>query len=292
VRPTESPLEAADAYFEGLGTGEPTGVDDSVFRAETLALTEGELATLQTNLASLSSEKSKLQLHLDAIRSLKASGNGGTDIVTCDARPAMPAVDAASGVDPLDQTQFGTIVDAHLEAAANALLCGAAQVITMQNMFANSTLNFGFAGGPGIAKGHHDPISHSWDAAGRTEFAKCQRWFYTRLAEKFLQVLDNPDPADPANTALSNTIVMVCSEVCDGANHNSNATSVWLDGQERPSYLPFLLIGGGGGVLKTGQVVTVDRVHGDLLATVAHAMNAPLTTIGGKAVSQIPELVA
>ena len=53
-----------------------------------------------------------------------------------------------------------------------------------------------------------------------------------------------------------------------------------------------MLLGGGGGYLKTGQVVDVTHMHTDVLATIAAAMGAPVTTIGGQAVSAIPELKA
>jgi hypothetical protein len=168
-------------------------------------------------------------------------------------------------------------------------------VITLQNMWVNAGLNFGFEGGPGVAKGHHDPVSHAWDSAGRAEFAQCQRWFFERLAEKFLKVLDQPDPLDvedPGRTVLDNTLVYVCSEVSDGANHNSDHSDVWLDGKAWSSSLPAILIGGGGGYLKTQRVVQVERSHTDMLATLADAMDVPLGAIGGQSVSAIQELKA
>jgi hypothetical protein len=169
----------------------------------------------------------------------------------------------------------------------------------MQNMWVNSDLNMGFAGGPGVAKGHHQPISHSWDGLGREEFAKCQHWFYTRLAEKLLKVLDQPDPADPSDatrTVLDNTVVLICSEVSDGANHNSDAAAeLWIEGRNvGRNYLPLVLVGGGGGYLRTQQIVDVEkgRTHIDLLGTIAAAMGVPVTTIGSAAVRPIAELKA
>jgi hypothetical protein len=153
----------------------------------------------------------------------------------------------------------------------------------------------GFEGGPGIAKGHHDPISHSWDEAGREEFAVTQRWFYDRLAQKVLAVLDQPDPSDPeGNKVIDNTLVAVFSEVSDGANHNSDTTSVWLGGSEHPTYLPFTLIGGGSGYLTPGRIVDVEkgRTHVDALCTLADAMGVPIASIGGQAATPIAEVKA
>jgi hypothetical protein len=94
-------------------------------------------------------------------------------------------------------------------------------------------------------------------------------------------------------------LVFVASEVCDGANHNSDAVSIWVNGKEQPSHLPLVMIGGGGGYLKTQQVVDLpptpgfnSRLHTDVLATLAAAMGAPVTSIGGQSVSAIAELKA
>lgn len=300
VRPTESPADAVAELFEGVGPAPMPmpGVDESKLRAATLAMTEAELEKLQAAVAGLTREENKLGIHLDAVRKLKAKANGEgppPPMVSCDSKPLLPAVEATAGLDPLNQSNFGKILDAQLEASAHAFVCGSARLVTLQNMWVNSGLNFGFEGGPGIAKGHHDPVSHSWDAAGRAEFAQCQRWFFERLAEKFLKVLDQPDPLDiedPTRTVLDNSLVYVCSEVSDGANHNSDHSEVWLDGKPWKSSLPAILIGGGGGYMKGQQVVQVERKHTDVLATLAEAMDVPLGTIGGQSVSAIQELKA
>lgn len=298
VRPTEDPAAAVEDLFAGLGQtppppDEPPPVDDAAFRQETLALTERELEDLHEAVTGLTQEQTKLALHLEAIRELAAGGGGSPPaILSCEERPALPAVDALQGLDPMVQANFAKVVDAQLQAAAYAMVCGSAQVITMQNLWVNSNLDFGFPGGPGIAKGHHEPISHSSDAAGRAEFASCQRWFYDRLAQMMLTVLDTPDPADtdPTRTVLDNSLVYVCSEISDGFNHNSDASEVWIDGMSRYTYLPAVLIGGAGGYLSPGRVVDVSRNHLDMLATLSDAMGVPVSQIGGQGVSIIEEL--
>src|SRR5690606_19821774 len=186
----------------------------------------------------------KLQLHLDAVRSLKAgSGGGGIGVISCDSRPSLPAVEAMVGKDPFVHENFGMVLDGHLEATAHAFVCGTARVVTLQTMYANAQILMNFPGGPGFAENHHDPLSHSADAEGRTRFAQVQKWFYSRLAEKFLAVLDQPDPADPEHTVLDNTVVMVCTEISDGMMHESQANpQTWILGAPRETYLPFVLI--------------------------------------------------
>jgi hypothetical protein len=292
VRPEEDPARAADALFQSLGAG--TGAPNPAieFRTAALSLTEKELTKLQAATKDLTDEQTKLGIHLDAIRQLKA-GNTAPMQVSCDQRPALPAVAALAGADVLDPSQLGKVLDAQLEVAAHALLCGTASVITLQNMYVNADLNMGFAGGPGVAKGHHEPVSHSWDAAGRAEFAIVQRWFYARLAEKLLATLNQTDPQDPEHTVLDNSLIAVLSEVSDGANHNSDASPVWVDGKEYPTSLPLVLIGGAGGYLKpAGGTAKVSALHTDLLATFAEAMEAPLANMGAVSMKPIAELKA
>jgi len=301
VSPTASPDSAAQAMLQGIGTSTSSTTpmpaattDESVFRQEALALTEKEIAALQTAVTGLTSEQTKLQVHLDAVRKLKdaAKNPAAPMAISCTMRPTLPALEAARGLSPLDQKNFGKLLDAHLEVAAAAIMCNSARVVTLQNMWANSDINFGFDGGPAVPKGHHDPVSHSWDVAGRDEFRKCQRWFYERLAAKFLTPLSAKDPSDPDHTVLDNTVVLICSEISDGANHNSDASTIWVGGKEQASYLPFVLIGGAGGYLKPGRVVDVQRKHVDVLATLSEAMGVPVSTIGGQNVSAIQELKA
>jgi hypothetical protein len=305
VRPEADPGKSADALF-GSGTVVTPGPmptmpanDEGQFRKEVLALTEKELEGVQKVLSGLTTEQNKLQIHLDAVRALKAKAGAapvsGREI--CLTGRILPAVAAVRGKNPLDPANFGLLLDANLEVAANALVCGASSIITLQNMYANAGINMGFAGGPGVPKAHHDPVSHSWDADGRAEFAACQRWFYQRLTTKLIKVLaETSDPGDtsaPDRNVLDNTVILVCSEVSDGANHNSDASEIWVGGKPINTSLPFVLIGGGGGYLKTGgRIVAVKRQHADVLATIAHAMGAPLSSIGGQAVTPIAEVKA
>jgi len=291
VRATESPFEARKALIGDTGSSEPDYVDESAFRQRALAMTEAELETLHDAVTHVSSEQTKLTDHLNAVRELKA--NAATTLPNgCDGELSLPAVDATEEIDVFDHANLGRLVDGHLELAAHAILCGTARVITMQNLWVNANVNMAFAGGPGIAKSHHDPLSHSYDTTGRAEFAQAQAWFYERLATKFLSVLDQPDPFDPATTALDNTLVYVCSEISDGAHHNSDSKKIWVNGQETDSYLPAITIGGAGGYLAQKGIVDVDRSHLDMLATIRQAMGVDGTTIGGATATPIGELEA
>jgi hypothetical protein len=293
VRALESPIAAADEMFGAVTVGAtPPTVDETAFEQEELALAQTQVARLARDVEGLAVQESKLVVHLEALRSLAiASAPAATG---CPTRPALPALTALAGADPLDPTQFGHMLDAHLEVAANAMVCGAARVITLQAMYARCDLRFDFLDGPGIAAEHHLGLSHVVDP--REPYARAQQWLIGRLATKMLSVLAQPDPLDPSHSVLDNSIVYVLSEISDGSAHNSDAESLTVG--SLPSlytYLPQVVIGGGAGYFKPGgRVVQVqdERPHTDVLATIAAAMGARVGALGGRAVSEIEELKA
>ena len=105
-------------------------------------------------------------------------------------------MEATRDFDPLDESKFGLIFDAHLEAAGHAMRCGAASVISLQALWVNSNLMFNFEGGPGLGLGHHLGLSHGQ----RADFAKAQRWFMERLAAVLLPILEPRSGVSPAQS--------------------------------------------------------------------------------------------
>jgi hypothetical protein len=286
VVPEKSPLVAYDAAFANLAAPVDTGPSPDVALTESLrALTEAELQGLQQELSALTSEQTKLQTHLEAIRALKAGGGAGA--VSCTAAPPLDAVEAvrtaASGQSDeffLKEENFPMLLAAQLQIAGAALRCNARQVVAVQPMYTNCELDFGFMGQSGA---HHSALSHTQPAQDqvglnittRDAFAKCQRWFFEQLLTHTLTQLLEPDPADPARKVIDNTIVYVMSEIGEGAYHPTETAKI-QPGPLPPvlSYIPSVIIGGGGGALKAGQVVTfeADRPAGDLYASLCQAM--------------------
>jgi len=302
VRATERPADAVGELFAGLGAGgSATGgmTDESAFQKDAVALTEKQVDRMRQKVAGLSSEDNKLLIHLQALQGL--AGGGDTGVKGCMTRPTLPAVDATASIDPLDESQFAKIYAGHLEAAAQAMVCGTARVITLQCLWVNSNTRMNFDGGPGIPTEHHIGLSHS--GIPREPYAKAQQWFFQQIADRVLKVLAQPDPADPAHTVLDNSIVYVTTEVSDGTDHNSWSGPTYVPGKagEMYTYLPQILIGGGGGYFKPGgrnvqvsdpSVYMGGRQHTDVLATIADAMGVPLAKVGKGPVSLIQELKA
>jgi len=305
VAPQKNPLAAYDTVFGGL-TESPDAPDPSVqdeLQSKLLALTEGQITGLQGTVTDLTTERTKLQTHLESIQALKASIGGGTT-TSCTTAPTLPAVEAlrakAAGQAEewfLSEENFPDIFAAHLQVAAEAMVCNSRPVTAIQPLYANCEIDFGFMGSAGS---HHSTLSHASpqisgpdvNYEARTPFANAQRWFIEQLVEHVITRLDVDDPAAPGSTVLDNTIILLCSEIGEGAWHISYTREIGktnLPGML--SYMPLVTIGGGAGRLVTGQRLnyydgtkvegTTDRPAADLLLTLAQAMGVDTLSFGG-----------
>ncbi len=314
VEPQKSPVAAADALFKGASSTPVSDVDGQL-RKDLLALTAGEIQSLQGSLGDLTAEKTKLQRHLEAIQAVQ-NGSGSSGQTSCTGAPSLPTVDkvrAASAGQVIDssgsndyfyqEANFQLIFQAQLELVAQALVCNAAQVAALMPMFATCDFNFSFSQAAGVAPAggwaHHSGLSHTQyqAAAGaqydsplsvnnfnpttRAAFANAQRWFMQQLDQSLLQVLANTDdPAAPGTKVLDNTLVYLMSEIGDGDGHTTGSA---IEYPQAPSYLPLVSIGKAGGALKSGQVVRfdTDRPASDLYTSLAKAMGAGTATFPG-----------
>lgn len=293
IEPEKSPVKAADTLFGNLGgeaPAEPVNADVQL-RNELLKLTASEIQDLQTSVNSLTSEKNKLQTHLESIQALQATssggGGGGPVRSSCTTKPNLPTVEkvrqesAGIVVEPsgandyfYQEANFRTLFKAQLEVAAQALICNAAPIIGIMPMYATCEFNFSFIGGSpgGGGWGHHNGISHTnpqaapgvqWDspisvdnalASTRATFGKAQRWFHEQIVENLVSILaTTPDPAAPGSTVLDNSLIYLMSEIADGQMHNRAS---YIQYPQIPTYLPLVSIGKCGGALKTQQVLT------------------------------------
>src|SRR5450432_649400 len=93
VDPQKNPAAAADALFGGTATPTQPVNADAELRKDLLSLTAGEIQSLQGTLGDITTEKTKLQRHLEAIQGIQ-SGNGmGSGVSSCTGAPSLPTVD-------------------------------------------------------------------------------------------------------------------------------------------------------------------------------------------------------
>lgn len=298
VVPEKNPLLAFQNTFAGVGGNtDPQAAVKQQLRDALTTLTEGQLSSLGNELRSVTRVQSKLQVHLEAVQALRG-GAGGQQ--SCQTIPTLPAVEvlreAAQGQTEeffLREDNFPLLLAAQLEVAAQAIICNATPVVAVQAMYANADINFAFMGSPGS---HHSSLSHTGPQAQgtglalepRTPFANAQKWFYQQLVEHVVSRLTVPDPADPGRQVIDNTIIYAFSEIGEGAWHTSRTQAIQLGATPNAyAYMPIITIGGGGGALRTGQVVNVnpnaagtDRPAGDVYLALCRAMGVTATSFG------------
>lgn len=297
VVPEKNPLLAFDGTFANLGNPDPQAAVKAQLREALTSLTEGQLSSLGTELRSVTRAQNKLQVHLEAVQALRGGSGVGQ---SCQSVPSLPAVEAlrqAAQGQPdeffLSEDNFPALLAAQLEVAAQAIICNATPVVAVQAMYANADINFAFMGSPGS---HHSALSHTGPQAQgtglalepRTPFANAQRWFYQQLVDHVVARLMVPDPADPERQVIDNTVIYAFSEIGEGAWHTSKTSAIQLGATPNAfAYMPIITIGGGGGALRTGQVVNVnpnatgtDRPAGDIYLALSRAMGVQATSFG------------
>jgi hypothetical protein len=311
VVPEKNPLLAFDRVF---APRDPTQDVNVQLRNALTTLTEGQLGSLTSELTGLTRAQNQLSIHLESVQSLRLGAEGQQ---SCDTVPSLPALDlirqqsqSQPPLDPsnpcggyfLSEDNFPLILEAQLQVAAQALICNATPVVAVQPMYTNSDINFAFMGSPGS---HHFALSHTGPGSTgsglsletRVPFANAQRWFVEQLVNNVISKLTVPDPADPGRLVIDNTIVYMFSEIGEGAWHTSGSRKINYDFNISPpaplAYMPIVTIGGGGGALKTGQVVRVnnnpdppesgatgDRPAGDIYLALCQAMGVSVASFG------------
>ncbi|MGE5186158.1 MAG: DUF1552 domain-containing protein [Acidobacteriota bacterium] len=291
--PEDDPVAAFARVFGGGGTttgsGGGSGSADprAMARLSILDNARGELEALESQLGD--TEKSKLDLHLEAVREVEqriqmlGGGSGGAP-ATC----AMPSIDA-TGIDSTTlyaPELFPKILKAQTDLMVQAMACGMTRVGVIQcahhtsdlimSRFANTELyeaNFDMRSHQASHYGaSHDPANHQY-----ADYVKQVKWWVEQYAYLLSQLAARPEDG---GTMLDNSLVLLCTEICDGNTHLHDD-------------MPFVLAGGGGGAVRTGRFVDVGyRRHGDLYVAIANALGDPITAFGDASSGPLPGLLA
>lgn len=279
VPPREDPADVFDALFGssvssgGSGETDPAMAQLRAERRSVFDLTKREIQRLQGRLGQ--EDRVKLEAHLQSIRDievrLSAATQNGVGIDQCDVPQGNMEVDL---LDDGTLEQTGRL---QMDLAAAALACDQTRIITIQWNYSESEHLFPFLN---ITGNHHD-ISHDWQGAGFEKYGTIQTWFASQLAY-FLGKLDSYKEGD--GSVLDNTVVFWGSEIGESTTHDLTR-------------MPYVLAGGGGGVLNTGRVLdftSSPRDNNQLLVSLAHIMGADEITQFGDpsgATGPLPDLL-
>jgi hypothetical protein len=275
--PDDDPIAAFDRLF---GTASTPDDPRRGRRLSVLDSARGELAALRTRLGQV--EQVKLDLHLEAVRQVEqrvmATGAG-----TC----SYPAVDTTGLAGHLyDADRFPQVLRAQIDLTVQAMACGLTRIGVIQASHHTSELIMSRFPGTAMYDPGFDMRSHqashygaSHDPSHREfrDYVLQRTWWIEQLAYLLGELAARPEDG---GTMLDHSLVLCCTEVCDGNTHLHDD-------------MPFILAGGGGGAIRTGRLLSFGyRRHADLLVAIAQAMGDPLTGFGDASAGALPGLLA
>ncbi len=288
--PEDDPVAAFARVFGGTGTttgGGGTTDPRAMRRLSVLDRAKADLDALRGGLGGR--ERAKLDVHLEAVREVEqrigaVGGGGGGGGATCSA----PAIDATGlGASTLYAPErFPQILRAQMDVMVQAMACGATRVGVIQasihtselimSRFANTAMY-----DPGFDMRSHQASHYgaAHDDAHREYHAFVQQsaWWVEQLAYLLSQLAARPEDG---GTMLDHSIVLACTEVCDGNTHGHDD-------------MPFIVAGGGSGKIRTGRLLQLGyRRHSDLLLSLAQAMGSSISAYGEASSGGVPGLLA
>ncbi len=231
-----------------------------------LDLVKADFQVLSPRLGA--SDRAKLDQHLSGVREIERrlmlggfSGGGGK-------KPAAPPATLSVGND-----NFPMLSSLMMDMMVGAFASDQTRVATLQYSTGQSgTRHAGWAG-PQPSPGYHHGISHQTDQGSIDALARVQTWYVQQFAElgKRLQSVTEGN-----GSLLDNTTVLLVSEVSVGSTHSFKD-------------MPYVLMGGCGGAIKTGRYMSaLNRNHNDLFVSLGNAMGVADTIFGDPAYSKGP----
>lgn len=288
VPPREDPQDVFSSLFGNLTeptTTSPDGTTDPALErlwAQRKSVFDGTKAEIDRLMQIVGTEdRVKLDAHLTAIRDVEQrlagstnSGGGGTPVdgATCGA-PTMEPTDLG------DDNQYATAGRLQMDLAAAALACDQTRIMTFQWSYSESEHLFQFLDN---ISGNHHAISHDFASSGTNfdAYNKIQTWYAEQLLY-LAQKLDSYPEGD--GTVLDNTVILWGTEIGESTQHDLRL-------------MPYVLVGGAGGRIRTGRFIDYGSTAHDnnqLLVSLAHAMGADdLTSFGDPsgATGPLPDL--
>ncbi|HVZ34117.1 MAG TPA: DUF1552 domain-containing protein [Polyangiaceae bacterium] len=277
VNPNDDPLNAFSGVFGSTAPGASNGVDPDLAKRQKQSILDAALADLNALEQKLgSTEKEKLDVHLDSLRELERRITNPAVIMggACNPDGFNQVGFTVSATDYYPKTyhkeeNFRKVGELMMDLATLALSCGSTNVVSLMWSHPVSPTHIQETG---VTTGEHD-ASHYGDPSSQNakDFTTLKRWFMDRFVYLIQKLAATPDTS---GTLLDNTLVLLCSELGDSNRHDHDR-------------VPFVLAGGAGGALKTGRFLNYEgknagenEPHTKLLVSVANAMGVQIDSYG------------
>ena len=296
VAPEDNPVDAFARVFGGaVPTPVPGSPGQSVDQNRRARIEQSVLDGMKSELAAFRArmgvaDTAKLEFHLDSLRELEnrlqllqdETGESVEPSAGCTSPILdLPAQNAGTLYDPAN---FPQLLRAQIDLMVNAMACGLTRVGTLQCSHHTSELIMSRF--PGTAmhtpnfdmrshQASHYGATHDWSKAEFSHFVWQRQWWVSQFAYLLQQLQARPEGE---GTMLDHSIVVLCSEVCDGNTH-------------RHDNMPFIVAGGASGALNTGRLLHLGyRRHGDLYVSIARALGENISSFGDNSSGPIVEM--
>lgn len=283
ISPEDNPRRAFELLF---GSGTPQGSSGGEVDLSRSSVIDGVLDDMSALRAQLGgTEAAKLDLHLEALREVEERvTSAGEALASCE----EPRIDtgAFSDDDLYAQELFPDILRAQIDLMVLAMSCGLTKVGTIQASQHTSELIMSRFPGTEMYDPNYDMRSHqashygaSHDYGHRefTDYLAQRRWWVSQFNYLLEQLAARPERD---GTMLDYSVVVLCTEVCDGNTHLHDN-------------MPFVLGGRAGGLISTGRLLQWDSMrHANLWLSVAKAMGESFSWFGQESSGPLPGLVS
>jgi hypothetical protein len=241
----DNPINAFERLF-----GEGVTVTEDLDVSQARSVLDCNLEVLNQVRSELGSfEQARLDEHSDAIRRIEAR-LGSTSQSSGDecSSPIFNTSNFSGAAD--SDVNFDTISDLQCDIVTLALKCDLTRVVSF--MLGNHQCDY-IVPESGVDTNYHQSI-HGRPAEDYIQY----RTYFTTKFRYLIESLANTEDMD-GNTLIDNTILLHVSDMADARAHTGENA-------------PFMLAGGGGGVLTTGRSLSLNGVdYKSLLDTVAQA---------------------
>jgi hypothetical protein len=257
------PVKMFNRIFTGVGASPASQEERIAKRKSVLDFVSEDFKQLSGRLGG--ADKAKVDSHLAAVREIERRlGVTGTVGPACK-RPMV--TNPAAGVN--SNSAYPAIGKLQMDLLAMAFACDLTRVATFQWSSGQSSTQHSWAG----VSGSHHPVSHLTDDGSIMSLKTIQRWYMEQLA--YLgKALD--DAKEGTTSILDSTALLAGSEVAVGNTHT------FVD-------MPFLLLGGCGGAIKTNRFLRfTNAAHGDLYVSMQNAMGITASSFGEPGIGKGP----
>lgn len=274
VRPENSPYAMFDRLFRDVP--DPTALGSAAARERladrkrVLDAAAKDLDALRGRLAR--SDRVKMEGHIEAIRAIDHSLTTGAGAASGQAcrKPELGAP-----LDIWENDNIPAIAKMQMDLVAMAFACDLTRVATLQFGSAAATHRFTWLGPEYAKEIIGDPARGLHALAHRESYPESKAMLirvHTWYAQQFAYLLEKLDAIpEGSGSVLDHTAVVWCNELGTGSTHSHE-------------HLPWVIAGGAGGSLKTGQMLSFPREpHNRLLMTLCAAMGVPTDVFGDPA---------